>query len=184
MHREIFHTFGGVVEPNSAPTLKSVAVSLCRICRYCGNGEKWFPVGLHSMVVADLLPPHLKFHGLLHDEPECCTNDIPHDLKTKWQRMFEDTLLSRFYTSDGVKPPSLEEFKQIKKADYDAVHGEVWCGAGTKALRDRYDRIPAVEHITRRYMKEYSYADCLDSDGRAVKDFIRLFNLYKGLLKA
>ena len=70
----------------------------------------------------------------------------------------------------------------MKDADNALVHGEVWAGAGTTALRPRYESYPKVRWMVKRYMTKYSYADCLDSDGRAVKEFIRRFGLYKEML--
>lgn len=179
--RLVFHTFDGFVKPTQAPSVKTVARCLMRESRYCGNGPRWFSVGLHSFVVADLLPPELKFHGLIHDEPECLTGDIPHDMKTKKQRLFEDMLLERFYHSIKVKPPTDEQHKLIKLADRLAVNGEVWADCGTACLKELYPDAEA-KILVRAYSEKYSYADCLDPDGAAVLDFCRLFDEYKRLL--
>ena len=179
--RLVFHTFDGFVRPTESPSVMTVARCLMRESRYCGNGLHWFPVGLHSFVVADLLPRELKFHGLVHDEPECLTGDIPHDLKTKRQRAFEDMLLERFYHSVGVKPPTNAQHKLIKQADRLAVNAEVWADCGTRCLQELYPRTDASAYVE-TYRKTYSYADCLDLDGEAVLEFINRFELYKGYL--
>ncbi len=181
-HNEIFHTFGGVVQPHQAPSVETVAVCLMRESRYTGNGKRWFPVGLHCMVVADLLPDNHKLHGLVHDQPECITGDIPHDLKSKAQRVFEDLLSERFYRSVNVCPPTTVEWDAVKEADNIAVNGEVWADCGTTCLGSKYPDVPAVTELVRHYADKYSYADCLDYDGRAVKDYIKKFELYKALL--
>ncbi len=179
--RLVFHTLDGLIRPTEAPTVLTVARALMRESRYCGNGQHWFPVGLHSFVVADLLPTELKFHGLVHDEPECLTGDIPHDLKTKRQRAFEDMLLERFYRSIDVKPPTHAQHKLIKQADGLAVNAEVWSDCGTHCLQEIYPFSNASGYVE-GYRLKYSYADCLDLDGAAVHEFVRRFELYKGYL--
>ncbi len=180
--RLTFHTLDGFIRPTEAPTVLTVARALMRESRYCGNGQHWFPVGLHSLVVADLLPTELKFHGLIHDEPECLTGDIPHDMKTKRQRAFEDMLLERFYRSIDVKPPTRAQHKLIKQADRLAVSAEVWSDCGTRCLQEIYPYTGAAG-IVANYQQRYSYADCLDLDGAAVLEFMRRFELYKSFLR-
>lgn len=177
----IYYTYSGKVAKHDAPSVESVAVSLMRESRYCGNGKYWWSVGLHSLVVADLLPNHLKFHGLVHDQPECITGDIPFHLKTDAQREHEDLLLARFYNAVGVKLPTPEEHKQVKLIDRLVVRGEVYAGAGTDALRELYKTERKSITLVRHYLKHYSYADCLDHDGAAVKEFVRRFEVYKTL---
>ena len=179
--RLVFHTFDGEIHPHQAPSVKTVARSLMRESRYCGNGDFWFPVGLHSFVVADILPPPLKLHGLLHDEPECLTGDIPHDLKTKQQRDFEDLLLERFYRVHHLKIPTRAEHKEIKRADRLAVNAEVWAECGTHCLRSVFPYTNVAGYVE-AYRLKYSYADCLDKNGAAVLEFERRFELYKGWL--
>lgn len=177
-----FHTYDGYLVPPRAPSVRTVAMCLCRESRYCGNGELWWNVGLHSFVVADLLPDKLKLHGLLHDQPECITGDTPHTLKTKRQRLFEDMLLERFYAQHDLTLPTKEEHKEIKTADRTAVHGEVWAGCGTHCLATKYDNIPEVCDLVTKYSRAYTYADCLERDGKAVLEFCRRFVYYKSLL--
>ncbi len=179
--RLTFHTFDGFVKPTQAPSVMTVARCLMRETRYCGNSPNWWNVGLHSFVVADMLPRELKFHGLIHDEPECVTGDIPHDLKTKKQRAFEGMLLERFYRSVGVAPPTAKQQHEIKGADRWAVHAECWADCGTPCLKTLYGDTD-WRCTVRRYSEKYSYADCLDLNGAAVLEFVRLFELYKSYL--
>jgi hypothetical protein len=181
LQKLVFHTYDGFISPPHAPTLSTVALCLCRETRYCGNSPRWWNVGLHSFVVADMLPPELKFHGLVHDEPECITGDTPHDLKTKKQRAFEDFLLERFYIEQGVKLPTAAEHKQVKDADRLAVNAEVWADCGTACLRDLYSITPAMK-LVEHYRDMYSYADCLEPGGAAVMEFCRRFEEYKLLV--
>lgn len=183
MLKQTFHTYDGFIFPNGAPSVQTVALSLCRESRYCGNGRWWWNVGLHSFVVADMLPDHLKFHGLVHDQPECITGDIPHDLKTKKQRTLERALLNRFYAAHDVKPPTKEEHELVKLADRRAVNAEVWAGAGTECLKQLYPDAPDDRAIVVRYLNAYSYEACLDVGGIAVQEFVRRFYEYRELLR-
>lgn len=175
-----FHTYDGIIGPDDAPSIHSVAVALCRETRYCGNSPRWWNVGLHSFVVADLLPNRLKIHGLIHDEPESCTGDIPHDLKTDKQRAFEDVLLERFYKKYGITPLSATDHHEVKLADRLAVHGEVWAGSGTRSLKTKYDYRQGVCNIVHSYMRAYTFTDCLDPiRGAAIAEFERRFDEYR-----
>ena len=69
--RGTLYTYSGKIAfPGGAPSLLDTAISLSREGRFAGAGQRFFPVALHSFVVADLLPPHLQFDGLMHDSPE------------------------------------------------------------------------------------------------------------------
>jgi hypothetical protein len=177
----MYYTYSGKLTHHAAPTVENVAISLMRESRYCGNGKHWWPVGLHCFVVADLLPNHLKLHGLVHDQPECITGDTPYHMKTEVQSALEDVLLARFYNALGIKLPTPEEHKQVKRIDRLVVRGEVHAGAGTLSLRPNYKPESKSFKLVKHYMEHYSYADCLDYDGRAVKEFIRRFEAYKAL---
>lgn len=53
-----------------------IAHSLAHRYRWSGHTREAVSVAAHSLVVANLLPPHLKLYGLLHDAEECYTGDI------------------------------------------------------------------------------------------------------------
>lgn len=177
------YTYSGRVSfPGGAPTLTDIAVQLMREGRYAGAGMRWWPVGLHSFVVSDLLPMRLKFYGLVHDASETITGDVPSPVKTKEIRRFEDALMRDIYKSFGVPAPTPAQHKVIKKADRAALCGEVWAGVGTQALQDVYPRAPKAEVAVIKYVNMYTYPDCLEVGGKAVIEFIRRFRLYKGML--
>lgn len=183
MNTATFYTFTGSFNiENDAPSIMAVAISLCREGRYAGAGLRWFPVGLHSFVVADLLPDRLKFHGLMHDSGECITGDIPSPVKSDENRAFEKFLQTRIYESIGIPEPTEEEHVIIKQADDAALRGEVWAGAGTLALQKVYTRHPEAEGLVLQYMNQYSYADCLDASGLAPIEFLRRYRLYRDML--
>lgn len=181
--RLVFHTHDGFIKPDEAPSVLTVARCLMRETRFSGNSPIWWNVGLHSFVVAEMLPRELKFHGLVHDEPECITGDIPHDLKTKEQRAFEDMLMLRFYHSIGVTPPTPEQHKLVKSADRLAARAEIYADCGTSCLKRLFPNSDWAGTV-RYYSKKYSYADCLDLDGAAVLEFVRRYDLYKNYLES
>lgn len=183
MSMSTLYTFSGkVLFPGGAPCLRDIAISIMREGRYAGSAPHFWPVGLHSFVVSDLLPDHLKFHGLNHDDSECVTGDIPSPVKTEVIRSFEDTLLVDMYRSFDVPHPTPEEHVIIKQADTWALQGEIYAGAGTKSLQSCNPRYVPAEKLVQKYLKKYSYADYLEPNGKAVREFIRRFHLYKSML--
>lgn len=54
-----------------------VGAHLARINRYAGGTALPLSVAQHSLLVARLLPAHLRRHGLLHDGHEAIMGDIP-----------------------------------------------------------------------------------------------------------
>lgn len=177
------YTYTGVVHfPGGAPSIMDCAVQLMREGRYAGAGLRWWPVGLHCFVVADLLPDHLKFHGLMHDSDETVTGDIPSPVKSPEQRAFGEAIRRSIYQSIGVPFPTDEEEVVIKAADDAALDGEVYAGAGTQSLQKLHDRHPEAEELVLRYINLYRYEDLLEPGGRAPIEFLRRFRLYKDLL--
>ena len=53
-----------------------IADSLAKICRFNGHCTVFYSVAQHCCLVADLLPPPLRLHGLLHDAHEAITGDM------------------------------------------------------------------------------------------------------------
>lgn len=183
MSMKTLYTYSGKISfPDAAPSLMDIAISLSREGRYAGAGLRVFTVALHCFVVADLLPPRLKFHGLMHDASECITGDIPSPVKTEEIRAFERMLLVGIYKSFGVQMPSDEEHALIKAADDKALQGEVWVGAGTQSLQELNPRCLKAEASVLKYINLYSYADLFDAGGRAPIEFIRRFRMYRDLL--
>lgn len=180
--RGVLYTYSGTVSfPDGAPTLLDVAVSLSRICRYAGAGMRWWPVVLHTFVVCDLLPPELRLHGLLHDSPECITNDVPKPVKTDAIEELEEKLTASIYKAWGLKLPTAAQHELIKKADKDALRGEVYT-VGTQALQQIYDRCPKAEKLVVKYLAQYPPMECITPDGRAPIEFMRRYRLYSDLL--
>lgn len=111
-------------------TPEHMGTTLSRINRWCG-GTRWpISVAQHSLFVADLMPPPLRFAGLLHDVPEMFTNDIPHPIKKEIPQlqMLDSLLWLKFVALYPCLPHSLPDV--IKNADELCKHLEVRLCAG------------------------------------------------------
>lgn len=164
--------------PLGKPTPLDAAIGLSREGRYVGAGLRWWPVALHTMVVCDLLPPSLKIHGWMHDVPECVVGDRPKPVKTPEDEEIEEELLARFYDAFEVQLPTETERRAVHEADRRALHGEIYT-VGPPALQKIYPHDFQAEAIVAHYVKEYTYADCLEASGRVPMEFLRQFHGYK-----
>jgi hypothetical protein len=157
----ISRTFG-------APNVRDIAVQSMRLVRFAGAGRIIWPVGMHSLFVADLLPKELKIHGLLHDAAECCVNDVPRPMKTDAARYLEAAVTARIYIHLGVPLPAPAEEKLIKVADIQAGMAEGTCGCGPRGYVDTmtsYVRDANAISILKGYLTDFTVADCMDADG-------------------
>jgi hypothetical protein len=182
--RGTLYTYSGKVAfPSGAPSLLDTAVSLSREGRFAGAGQRFFPVALHSFVVADMLPSHLQFDGLMHDSPEVITGDTPKPAKTDEIEAFEVELTAAAYRFHGVVPPTEVQHAQIKVADRMAMRGEVY-SVGNIWLQPFHIPCPQAEELIFKYVKEYTYEDMLEASGRVPLEFMRRFRLYRLQLDA
>lgn len=140
----IFSYSGQKIGPDfPAISVEDIAVSLGRIARFAGHTSRFWPVLLHSFVVADLLPQEAKGCALLHDSVESLTSDVPTPFKNKQMKQLEAKLLNSILQTHLAKEhykvwknnPRI--WKLVKIADTEAFLGEIYC-LGTKALRDLY----------------------------------------------
>ena len=180
MHPLRFYCYDGVVDfPATVPSIKAIAVALSRECRYAGAGIDWWPVALHSFVVADLLPDELKLYGLLHDAAECVTGDIPKPAKTEDIHTLETELLAMIFNRYDVPLASVEQDKIVYLADRHALYGEVWT-VGTASLRQVYPYDKKAARLVKHYQAQYPVEACVDPNGACVQEFIKRFVLYGG----
>ena len=61
--------------------IRTVALTLGRICRFAGNCKTFWPVLMHSLVVSYLVPEQAAIHALLHDAAVIYIGDIPSPFK-------------------------------------------------------------------------------------------------------
>lgn len=112
-----------------APDVRSIAVGLGRIPRFAGQTRHFYPVLAHVQVVAAILPPPLRVHGLLHDAAESCLGDVPTTWKTDDRQHTEEVLTTRIYRSLGLLEPEGFSETLLKQADAAALAAEAHvCG--------------------------------------------------------
>jgi hypothetical protein len=122
----MYFTYTGnrVNATEGSPSLEDIAWQLLHVCRYAGACRVNYTVGIHSMLVADLVRPSLEFQALLHDGTEACVGDIPKPFKSDAMRLTEDSLMNRIWERFGLQPLSEESYAEIKKADIRALCAE------------------------------------------------------------
>ncbi len=181
-HRGTLYTYSGKIAfPGGAPSLLDMAVSLSREGRYAGAGQRFWPVALHTFVVCDLLPPHLKFDGLFHDSPEVITGDTPKPAKTDEIEAFEEELLKANYEAFHIYMPSEAERAVVKAADRKTFRGEVYT-VGNHALQEFNAPCGEAEDLIMGYVDKYTYADYLEANGRVPMEFMKRFRQYRDML--
>lgn len=99
--------------------IRDIAEGLSKECRYNGQCKGFYSVAEHSILVASVLPNHLKLQGLMHDATEAYLKDIPRPLKVllPGYRALEEqlwTVIAERFNLDPVMHPL------VKQAD-DAV---------------------------------------------------------------
>ena len=62
-------------------TIEDIAHGLMNTCRYSGQCNRFYSVGLHSFIVASLVEPEFELEALMHDATEAFMADIPTPLK-------------------------------------------------------------------------------------------------------
>lgn len=178
----IYSYTGRLVGPNNdVPSLQDISTQLGRICRYAGAGVKFWSVLLHSMVVADLLPPYLKVYGLMHDSTEAIVGDIPRGFKPQEVKEVEALMFDRICESMELPYLDTEGHRLVKEADDRALFGEIWT-VGTTGLQSYYPtRDLEAEDLVLKYVIEFPPEETIRPDGLAVLEFNARFRDYKSL---
>lgn len=179
-----------VTKEFGAPNIRDMAVQGMRLVRFSGAGRIFWPVGMHSLLVADLLPPELEHHGLLHDcAAEVCVSDVPRPMKTDAAREVEGIVATRTYYLLGVPLPTVEEAKLIHEADLKAAFAEEALGCAhptTHLWQNGFERNLFAENRLASYLSSYGeldldhpnfdvrwLLDLMRSDGRWPREFER-----------
>lgn len=106
--------------------LDDISQHLSRLRRFGGASATPYSVLQHSLVVAELLPQHLRRPGLLHDAAEAYIGDVVAPLKDVLPglRLLEDDFLRVIFRALGVPYPPAEEWATVKDADQRAFASE------------------------------------------------------------
>jgi hypothetical protein len=120
-----------------------------RLVRFSGAADIFWPIGMHMLLVADLMPknlnknpeaepinPWLEVYGLLHDAAEIAVADVPRPMKTAEARALDDRVQSRIYAAMGVPEPSAEIQAVVKEADFRVALAEGVCGCAGRGYAD------------------------------------------------
>lgn len=178
-------TFTGihVTREFGAPSIRDIAVQSMRLVRFSGAAEVFWPIGMHMLLVADLMPravdggqldtptnPWMEVYGLLHDAAEVCVADVPRPMKTAEARALEDRVQSRIYAALGVPEPTPQITAAIKEADFRAALAEGVCGCAGRGYAEtqtgfRHDKV--AEEALQQYIADPAFTrdDLLDANG-------------------
>lgn len=106
------------------PSLADIARGLSRQSRWCGQPDTFFSVLAHTFVVASIMPPEHRIHGLLHDAPEAIVSDVPTPWKHDATKADEAWLTARIYEAHAIDLPEGEALEALHAADYAALRAE------------------------------------------------------------
>lgn len=164
-------TYSGshITKEYGAPSLRDIAVQTMRLPRFCGASELFYPVGMHLLLVAALVPPELEHHALLHDAPEACVNDVPRPMKTPQAKQLEHAVLVRIYDSLGLALPTHQEDEAIHAADIRAVNVEGRNNTGPRGFAETQPNIDyedkEAEAAFTDLMLTYNPVDAINPNG-------------------
>ena len=173
-----------VTKEYGAPTLRDIAIQSMRIPRFCGSTNQFYPVGMHLLFVAKLVPPALEHHALLHDAPEVCVGDVPRPMKTDQAREVEQALFVRLYESLGLALPTPEEEAIVKAADIKAcmVEGLHLNVPGFRYVTANLDIDAEAYQAFEQLMNGYNPAGCISEHGFYVGQLME--RLYRSVYAA
>lgn len=98
--------------------IEDIAEALAKICRFGGNIKRFYSVATHSIVVAKLVPEHLRLAALLHDASEAYLGDVIKPLKVilgdKYAGL-ENRFMMVICAKFGIEPRLLDKVKPYDK---------------------------------------------------------------------
>lgn len=173
-----FMTHSGVhITPDSgSPEIIDIAIGLGRIGRWGGQSRFFWPVLLHSMVVADMLPAHLEAHGLLHDATEILIGDVPRAFKLPEVSALEKVLHARIAKHLGLPELNQDDAWLVKHVDNCVLVAEAFVlgpiGTADLFVKSNVEPGSVTVHYVEKMVNRYFYADTISVDSRAVQDFV------------
>jgi len=117
--------------------LTDICHALASEGRYANQTELFYSVAQHSMLVASILPDHLRLEGLLHDAAEAYLRDLPRGLKgcLPLYKVIEHGVETAIAKRFGFDPVSTKDKALIKQADMRVLATE---------RRDLIHKIPGI----------------------------------------
>lgn len=92
-------------------------------CRFNGQTSRFYSIAQHSLMVASILPDHLKLAGLLHDAAEAYVGDVVQPLKVLLPEY--QAIENRFTQEIGLRfNVNLDHHAEVKHADLIALATE------------------------------------------------------------
>ena len=172
--RTEFYSYTGqrITRDEGCLTLLDIAVGLGRVCRYGGGSTQFWPVLLHSFIVADLVPPELEAYGLLHDMTDVLFSDIPKPFKTVETLALQHRIHNRQLLNFGLPLLGEDDEERVQVADTRAFIGEKGILAPAAMVKALPGRDQEAEDLTRYYFQSYPIEALVNADGQPVQVFI------------
>lgn len=136
-----------------------IAHALSRIQRFTGHTKEPYNVADHCLHVAELLPPPIRIHGLLHDAAEAYTGDISSPMKWAIEdilkqrsfmgfsplRQIDNRITEAIYQEAGIPIPSESVEHAIKFADLRLMMTEARDLLGSPPRPWGFEDVPPLE---------------------------------------
>jgi 5'-deoxynucleotidase YfbR-like HD superfamily hydrolase len=103
--------------------IEDIAHGLAYQCRFNGQTREFYSVAQHSLIVASLVPPHLRLAALLHDAAEAYLGDMVKPLKVLLPAfaLIEDQVSAIIAAAFDI---DFSDYGPIKRADLIALATE------------------------------------------------------------
>jgi len=103
--------------------IEDIAHGLAYQCRFNGQTREFYSVAQHSLIVASLVPPHLRLAALLHDAAEAYLGDMVKPLKVLLPEFgaLEDKVSALIAAAFAI---DFSDYAPIKHADLIALATE------------------------------------------------------------
>lgn len=105
-------------------SVKGIAASLSKLCRFTGHTRNFYSVAEHAVLVSKLVPKEYSLWGLLHDAHEAFIGDIASPLKAHIGANisgYEHRIDAALCKSLNIPYPSPMVHKNVKDADLVAL---------------------------------------------------------------